>query len=455
MRTENIKVKLRDGEMGAYIAYPDKTPVGAIIAIMEIWGVNDTMRQHAHEFAEAGFVCLVPDLFWRQEPGVELVRPQSRPRAEGVRSLLRVRLRPRRPRHGGHLALPAENPGVQRQGRRGRLLPRRQALLPDVLPHRHRLRGGLLRHLHRAPHQGGEEPAPAVRAAHGDEGPLGAGRGQRHAGAAAVAQSAGDHPQISRRRPRLRPPRRQDLLQAGGRPGAGAHRRLLQKAPWDRRSTGACPRRRRRAVAHDEAWPLPRRTRAAHRRPGAIRRSTPNAGQSLRHYVETHADSPSARCSTSCSTPTRRSTFGPDDIERLEAQHGRPCGIEPITLLGALAAVTQHIGLVATATTTYLEPFHVARMFASLDQLSEGRSGWNVVTSSAAAEAFNFSHAAHAAHADRYERATEFIAGGARACGTPSRTTPSCWTRRRACSSTRTSCTCSITRASTSRCAGR
>jgi carboxymethylenebutenolidase len=72
MKTQAIKVKLRDGEMGAYIAIPDRTPVGAIIAIMEIWGVNDTMRRHAHEFAQAGFVCLVPDLFWRQEPGVEL-----------------------------------------------------------------------------------------------------------------------------------------------------------------------------------------------------------------------------------------------------------------------------------------------------------------------------------------------------------------------------------------------
>jgi carboxymethylenebutenolidase len=72
MRTENVKIKLRDGTMGAYIAYPDKTPAGAIIAIMEIWGVNDTMRKHAHEFAEAGFVCLVPDLFWRQESGVDL-----------------------------------------------------------------------------------------------------------------------------------------------------------------------------------------------------------------------------------------------------------------------------------------------------------------------------------------------------------------------------------------------
>src|SRR5262249_8603005 len=67
MKTQAIKVKLRDGEMGAYVAIPDRTPAGAIIAIMEIWGVNDTMRRHAHEFAQAGFVCLVPDLFWRQE----------------------------------------------------------------------------------------------------------------------------------------------------------------------------------------------------------------------------------------------------------------------------------------------------------------------------------------------------------------------------------------------------
>ena len=48
-RTEEIKVKLRDGVMGAHVAYPDKTPAGAIIAIMEIWGVNDTMRRHAQE----------------------------------------------------------------------------------------------------------------------------------------------------------------------------------------------------------------------------------------------------------------------------------------------------------------------------------------------------------------------------------------------------------------------
>ena len=73
MRTESVTVTMRDGsKMGAYIAYPDKKPAGAIIAIMEIWGVNETMREHAKEFAEAGFVCLVPDLFYRQEAGVEL-----------------------------------------------------------------------------------------------------------------------------------------------------------------------------------------------------------------------------------------------------------------------------------------------------------------------------------------------------------------------------------------------
>jgi len=72
MKTSNIQVKLRDGSMGAYLAVPDGPPKGAVIAIMEIWGVNETMRMHAKEFSDAGFICLVPDLFWRQEPGVQL-----------------------------------------------------------------------------------------------------------------------------------------------------------------------------------------------------------------------------------------------------------------------------------------------------------------------------------------------------------------------------------------------
>ena len=72
MRTESIKLSLSDGEMSAYVAYPEKSPVGAIIAIMEIWGVDNTMKAHAHEFADAGYICLVPDLFWRLGPDVIL-----------------------------------------------------------------------------------------------------------------------------------------------------------------------------------------------------------------------------------------------------------------------------------------------------------------------------------------------------------------------------------------------
>jgi alkanesulfonate monooxygenase len=132
-----------------------------------------------------------------------------------------------------------------------------------------------------------------------------------------------------------------------------------------------------------------------------------NAGQSLRHFMNLTQLAERAKFDFVFNADTQ-ATFGPDDInvwKRNMVGHR----IEPITLLGALASVTQNIGLVATATTTYLEPFHVARMFASLDQLSGGRSGWNLVTSSAATEALNFSHAAHAAHDDRYERATEFV----------------------------------------------
>ena len=81
---------------------------------------------------------------------------------------------------------------------------------------------------------------------------------------------------------------------------------------------------------------------------------------------------------------------------------------EPLTLLSALSAVTEHIGLIATATTSYNEPYHVARKFASLDHLSGGRAGWNLVTSDAAAEAANFGRDEHIGHAERYSRAREF-----------------------------------------------
>ncbi|MEV0151312.1 MULTISPECIES: LLM class flavin-dependent oxidoreductase [unclassified Nonomuraea] len=89
-------------------------------------------------------------------------------------------------------------------------------------------------------------------------------------------------------------------------------------------------------------------------------------------------------------------------------RHNALGGLEPLTLLAALAAVTDHVGLIATLSTTYNEPFHVARKFASLDHISGGRAGWNIVTSAGEAEAHNFG-IERPAHADRYARATEFL----------------------------------------------
>ena len=83
--------------------------------------------------------------------------------------------------------------------------------------------------------------------------------------------------------------------------------------------------------------------------------------------------------------------------------------LEPITALGALAVSTSHIGLIATASTTYSEPFNLARQFASLDHISGGRIGWNIVTSWMAAAARNFGGAGQVTHADRYARGEEFM----------------------------------------------
>jgi len=133
----------------------------------------------------------------------------------------------------------------------------------------------------------------------------------------------------------------------------------------------------------------------------------PDANANLRQYIEVTQTAERALFDFVFNADSN-STFGPDDPEMWK-RTAVAMRIEPLTLLGALAAVTSHIGLISTATTTYLDPFHVARMFATLDQMSQGRVGWNVVTSSAASEAFNFSHDKHAAHDDRYRRAAEFI----------------------------------------------
>lgn len=94
-------------------------------------------------------------------------------------------------------------------------------------------------------------------------------------------------------------------------------------------------------------------------------------------------------------------------IEALKRSH-TATSFEPFTLLSALSQATEHIGLVATASTTFDEPFHIARRFASLDHLSNGRAGWNIVTTSNPDAALNFGLQEHLAHDQRYARAREF-----------------------------------------------
>lgn len=88
---------------------------------------------------------------------------------------------------------------------------------------------------------------------------------------------------------------------------------------------------------------------------------------------------------------------------------GRFLQFDPLTLLSALSVHTTHIGLAATASTTYNEPFHIARKFASIDHLSAGRAAWNIVTSVTDAEARNFNRDHQPDHAARYRRAREFM----------------------------------------------
>ena len=82
---------------------------------------------------------------------------------------------------------------------------------------------------------------------------------------------------------------------------------------------------------------------------------------------------------------------------------------EPLTLLAALAVATEHLGLIATGSTTFEQPYHIARRFASLDHISGGRAGWNVVTTSNPDAALNFGLADHVEHGERYRRAREFF----------------------------------------------
>lgn len=140
---------------------------------------------------------------------------------------------------------------------------------------------------------------------------------------------------------------------------------------------------------------------AGWRHPGA----QADAGSNFRHYVELARQAEAAKFDAvflSDSSGIRSTSEGS------LARTARSDFFEPLTLLSALAAVTERIGLIGTVSTSFHEPYNVARKFASLDQISGGRAGWNLVTSSGTSEAQNFNRDELPAHAQRYERAGEF-----------------------------------------------
>jgi len=129
-----------------------------------------------------------------------------------------------------------------------------------------------------------------------------------------------------------------------------------------------------------------------------------NATRDLRHYVDL------VRMSEEFLFDTIFLSDAPAVFNDDQAGYGgRVTFFEPLTLMGALAMVSRDIGLIATSSTTYKEPYNVAREYASLDLISSGRAGWNLVTTSKLAAAGNFGLPEHPPHAQRYRRAEEFI----------------------------------------------
>ena len=136
---------------------------------------------------------------------------------------------------------------------------------------------------------------------------------------------------------------------------------------------------------------------AAWRHPG----SEPERVMDLSYYVELAQQAEAAKLDAIFFAD------GPSLIENIRyAARVKP---EPLTLLSAVAAVTDRLGLIGTASTTYSEPYNLARQFSSLDHLSGGRAGWNIVTTGAANAAQNFGLAEHPVHAERYARAEEYL----------------------------------------------
>jgi FMN-dependent oxidoreductase (nitrilotriacetate monooxygenase family) len=138
---------------------------------------------------------------------------------------------------------------------------------------------------------------------------------------------------------------------------------------------------------HEASWRLPD--------------TDPGAALDVHHYV---------RLARIAEAATFDSIFLADGSVTMGTGEFRASGqFEPLTILTAVAAATQRIGLIATASTTYNEPYALARRLASVDHVSQGRAGWNIVTSATQEEAANFSLAERPQQATRYERADEFL----------------------------------------------
>jgi FMN-dependent oxidoreductase (nitrilotriacetate monooxygenase family) len=143
---------------------------------------------------------------------------------------------------------------------------------------------------------------------------------------------------------------------------------------------------------------------AAWRMPGSVA----DAGINFKHYADMAKIAEAARFDMIFLADSN--TIGSNDPKSLFRISTRYlCQFEPLVALGGIAAVTERIGLVATATTSYSEPYTLARQFASLDHMSAGRTGWNVVTSGEPLEAQNFGREAHLDGPTRYARAKEYV----------------------------------------------
>ncbi|MEJ2855708.1 MULTISPECIES: LLM class flavin-dependent oxidoreductase [unclassified Saccharothrix] len=138
---------------------------------------------------------------------------------------------------------------------------------------------------------------------------------------------------------------------------------------------------------HEAAWRHPR--------------TDPSAVEDVRHYQ---------RLARIAERGAFDSVFLADGVQVWgDVRHTAAGRFEPLTLLSAVAGATSRIGLIATASTGFSEPYNLARLFASLDHISGGRAGWNIVTTAGDRAAQNFSRDANAEHTQRYQRAAEFV----------------------------------------------